>query len=164
MGIGKRSADAEPTADADAYYSGYSGHGAYGYRSYGAYPYYRSYGYHAIGKRSADAEPTADADAYYWISCLWIQILCCLPLLQILWLPRYWQEVCWCLALQSRILRILVNYPFQPKIFQAQGMKTNCHNRNKRFEVPIFVRATDPIQCLQVYVPSHVNLLCRNKS
>merc|ERR1711929_52352 len=74
-------ADAEPKADADAYYGGYYGLGAYGYsglgyRSYGAYPY--SYGaysyaahpysygaYHAIGKRSADAEPAADADAYY---------------------------------------------------------------------------------------------------
>merc|ERR1712219_22067 len=69
-------ADAEPKADADAYYGGYYGLGAYGYsglgyRSYGyaAHPY--SYGaysygaYHAIGKRSADAEPAADADAYY---------------------------------------------------------------------------------------------------
>merc|ERR1712111_119470 len=69
--IGNRSADAEPAADADAYYGGYYGLGAYGYsglgyRSYGyaAHPY--SYGsYHAIGKRSADAEPAADADAYY---------------------------------------------------------------------------------------------------
>merc|ERR1712107_631383 len=59
-------ADAEPKADADAYY-GYYGYAApyYGYRAYGAYPYYRSYGYHAIGKRSADAEPAADADDYY---------------------------------------------------------------------------------------------------
>merc|ERR1712107_568434 len=58
-------ADAEPKADADAYYyGGYYGLGAYGYRSYGAFPY--SYVYHAIGKRSADAEPTADADAYYY--------------------------------------------------------------------------------------------------
>merc|ERR1712107_552796 len=46
-------ADAEPKADADAYYYG-------GYYGLGAY------GYHAIGKRSADAEPTADADAYYY--------------------------------------------------------------------------------------------------
>merc|ERR1711929_60149 len=76
-------ADAEPKADADAYYGGYYGLGAYGYSglgyrsygyaahpySYGAYSYAAhpySYGsYHAIGKRSADAEPTADADAYY---------------------------------------------------------------------------------------------------
>merc|ERR1719191_1669233 len=42
---GKRSAEAEPEADADAYY---------GYYGYGYY-----------GKRSADAEPEADADAYY---------------------------------------------------------------------------------------------------
>merc|ERR1712002_536584 len=73
-------ADAEPKADADAYYGGYYGLGAYGYsglgyRSYGyvARPYASTYGaysygaypYHAIGKRSADAEPEADADAYY---------------------------------------------------------------------------------------------------
>merc|ERR1712029_446147 len=56
---GKRSADAEP--EADAYYGyglGYRTLG-YGYRSYG----YPAYGYY--GKRSADAEPEADADAYY---------------------------------------------------------------------------------------------------
>merc|ERR1711974_204618 len=49
---GKRSADAEPEADADAYY-GYYGYGLgyRGYRGYYGYPY----GYH--GKRSADAEP-----------------------------------------------------------------------------------------------------------
>merc|ERR1712241_1584761 len=50
---GKRSADAEPKADADAFY---------GYYGYGVRPY-------AYGKRSADAEPAAepkaDADAYY---------------------------------------------------------------------------------------------------
>merc|ERR1712066_1051166 len=53
---GKRSADAEPEADADAYY-GYYGYGGYrGYRGYYGHPYggYR-YGYY--GKRSADAEP-----------------------------------------------------------------------------------------------------------
>merc|ERR1711981_1148137 len=45
---GKRSADAEPTAEADAYY----GYGGYGYgRGYG----YGGYG-HYLGKRSADAE------------------------------------------------------------------------------------------------------------
>merc|ERR1712228_852778 len=42
---GKRSADAEPTAEADAYY-GYGGYGRYGYGGYG----------HYLGKRSADAE------------------------------------------------------------------------------------------------------------
>merc|ERR1712172_59192 len=47
---GKRSADAEPTAVADAD-AGYH----YGY----------AYGHH-YGKRSADAEPTADADAGYF--------------------------------------------------------------------------------------------------
>jgi len=58
---GKRSADAEPEADADAYYGyyGYARPYAYGYRSYGyGYPY--RYGYY--GKRSADAEPEAEAD------------------------------------------------------------------------------------------------------
>merc|ERR1712025_1471800 len=77
--IGKRSADAEPEADADAAvlygaygygglgYAGYHGLGYRGYAgypyAYGAYPY--SYGAHYIGKRSADAEPEADADAAY---------------------------------------------------------------------------------------------------
>merc|ERR1712072_392487 len=42
---GKRSADAEPEAEADAYY-GYGGYGGYGYGGYG----------HYLGKRSADAE------------------------------------------------------------------------------------------------------------
>ena len=42
---GKRSADAEPTADAEAgYYGGYYGHHAYGY----GYPHY-GYGYRAYG-------------------------------------------------------------------------------------------------------------------
>merc|ERR1712029_982246 len=58
---GKRSADAEPEADADALYGyyGYRPYGyGYGYRAYGyGYPY--RYGYY--GKRSADAEPEADA-------------------------------------------------------------------------------------------------------
>merc|ERR1712038_378249 len=53
---GKRSADAEPEAEADAYY-GYGGYGRYGYGGYG---YGRGYGYggygHYLGKRSADAE------------------------------------------------------------------------------------------------------------
>merc|ERR1712119_278751 len=53
---GKRSADAEPEADADAYY-GYYGYG--GYRGYYGYPY--RYGYY--GKRSADAEPAVLAGA-----------------------------------------------------------------------------------------------------
>merc|ERR1711973_345910 len=61
---GKRSADAEPEAKADAALL----YGAYGYArlpyagysAYGAYPY--AYGAY-YGKRSADAEP--EADAYY---------------------------------------------------------------------------------------------------
>merc|ERR1711935_874833 len=82
--IGKRSAVAEPEADANAYYGaygysaygaspyaysgyrGYSGLAGYtGYSAYGAYPYAGAYGGHYIGKRSADAEPEADANAYY---------------------------------------------------------------------------------------------------
>merc|ERR1711992_354764 len=51
---GKRSADAEPEADADAYY-GYYGYGYRGYRGYYGHPYGYRYGYY--GKRSADAEP-----------------------------------------------------------------------------------------------------------
>merc|ERR1711992_469916 len=54
---GKRSADAEPEADADAYY-GYYG---YGYRGYNGYPY--GHGYRYYGKRSADAEPAVLAGA-----------------------------------------------------------------------------------------------------
>merc|ERR1711953_1163654 len=77
--FGKRSADAEPEAeaDADAYYStlgynglGYANYGFNGYRSYVAPALTRSFGYASnygayrhFGKRSADAE--ADADAYY---------------------------------------------------------------------------------------------------
>merc|ERR1711990_1434725 len=59
---GKRSADAEPEADADAYY-GYYGYGLgyRGYRGYYGYPYAHRGCYY--GKRSADAD--ADADAYY---------------------------------------------------------------------------------------------------
>merc|ERR1712214_72688 len=77
-------AEAEPKADADAYYGlgysgvvpGYTGYalpGYTGYAGYGAYATpayntYRGYGYaglnsHYIGKR--EAEPEADADAYY---------------------------------------------------------------------------------------------------
>merc|ERR1712106_311293 len=75
--IGKRSADAEPEADASVLYGayGYAGyaaspytHGYSGYAAspyaYGAYPYAHSYG-HYIGKRSADAEPEADASVLY---------------------------------------------------------------------------------------------------
>merc|ERR1712203_654241 len=80
-------AEAEPKADADAYYGlgysgvvpGYTGYalpGAYRpYAAYGAYATptynaYAGYGYaglnsHYIGKREAEAEPEADADAYY---------------------------------------------------------------------------------------------------
>merc|ERR1712055_302034 len=91
--IGKRDADAEPEADADALlYAGaftsplvyganaHYYNGAFPYRTYGlnaAYPAYTGYtgytglhgytgltGYrHLIGKRDADAEPEADADA-----------------------------------------------------------------------------------------------------
>merc|ERR1712179_137214 len=76
---GKRSADAEPEAAADAEADPALLYGAYGYglpyssvyRSYGAYPYgYRTYGaypYAYYGKRSADAEPEADpALLYTW--------------------------------------------------------------------------------------------------
>merc|ERR1712001_700727 len=48
---GKRSADAEPEADAYYGYYGYGGYGYRGYRGYFGHPY-RYY-----GKRSADAEP-----------------------------------------------------------------------------------------------------------
>merc|ERR1712098_439092 len=60
---GKRSADAEPKADADALY-GYYGYGLRPYAHHGYYGYpYAHHGYAYYGKRSADAE--ADADAYY---------------------------------------------------------------------------------------------------
>merc|ERR1711872_752818 len=82
-------AEAEPKADADAYYglgyrgvvpgytgyalpgyTGYAGYGAYATPAYSAYGGYTGYGYaglrgHYIGKREAEAEPEADADAYY---------------------------------------------------------------------------------------------------
>jgi len=71
--IGKRSADAEPEAKADAlYYNGvYNGYQpyvtGYGYQPLTtAYSYgYPTAGYRFIGKRSADAEPEAKADAFY---------------------------------------------------------------------------------------------------
>merc|ERR1712062_782402 len=56
---GKRSADAEPEADADAYY-GYYG---YGYRGSGGYRGYYGNHYANYGKRSADAEPAVLAGA-----------------------------------------------------------------------------------------------------
>merc|ERR1712082_515452 len=77
--LGKRSADAEPEAEADpallygAYgYAGlgYAGYRGLGYSAYAGYPY-TGYGYsayspytygHYLGKRSADAEPKAEAD------------------------------------------------------------------------------------------------------
>merc|ERR1712243_518315 len=86
----KRSADAEPEAEADAYYYnnyGYNGLASYGayaaplvssyaarpvvstYGAYAASPYvstYGAYGLRTLGKRSADAEPEAEADAYYY--------------------------------------------------------------------------------------------------
>ena len=75
---GKRSADAEPEAAADAEADPALLYGAYGYGlpyagvyggyrtygAYGAYPY--SYGYY--GKRSADAEPEADPALLYTTS------------------------------------------------------------------------------------------------
>merc|ERR1712112_701591 len=67
---GKRSAEAEPTAEAAASpeaeadpwygYYGYGLHRPYGYGYYGYRPY--GYGYY-YGKRSADAEPIAEATA-----------------------------------------------------------------------------------------------------
>jgi len=68
---GKRSADAEPEAAADAEADPALLYGAYGYgHTYGAYPYaygygqtYGAYPYTYYGKRSADAEPEADAEA-----------------------------------------------------------------------------------------------------
>merc|ERR1712184_54419 len=77
---GKRSADAEPEAAADAEADPALLYGAYGcglpcssvYRSYGAFPYgYRTYGaypYAYYGKRSADAEPEADPALLYTTS------------------------------------------------------------------------------------------------
>merc|ERR1712200_228633 len=83
-------AEAEPKADADAYYGlgyngvvpGYTGYalpgayrpyaayGAYATPTYNTYAGYTGYGYaglrgHYIGKREAEAEAEADADAYY---------------------------------------------------------------------------------------------------
>merc|ERR1712018_580749 len=86
--FGKRSADAEPEADAEAdpayLYAGHYGYAgypyAYGY-PYGAYYGYRpavaashqhvstaaaTYGVHQLHKRDADAEPEADAAAAYY--------------------------------------------------------------------------------------------------
>merc|ERR1712045_135074 len=67
---GKRSADAEPTAEAaaspEAAADPWYGYYGYGYRPYGyGYYGYRPYGYGCYGKRSADAEPTAEADPWY---------------------------------------------------------------------------------------------------
>merc|ERR1739847_91138 len=71
-------AEAEPKAEADAFYGynglvgGYTGYALPAYRSYAAPAYttgYANYGYaglnagHYIGKREAEAEP--EADAYY---------------------------------------------------------------------------------------------------
>merc|ERR1711997_395884 len=53
---GKRSADAEPEADADALY-GYYGYGHYPYGHYRGYRGYYGHPYAYYGKRSADAEP-----------------------------------------------------------------------------------------------------------
>merc|ERR1712002_1170325 len=57
--VHKRSADAEPEADADAYYYGAYGRGYYGGyygRGYYGYPGYAYGAYRHFGKRSADAE------------------------------------------------------------------------------------------------------------
>merc|ERR1711997_13374 len=53
---GKRSADAEPEADADALY-GYYGYGHYPYGHYRGFRGYYGHPYAYYGKRSADAEP-----------------------------------------------------------------------------------------------------------
>merc|ERR1712061_855521 len=67
---GKRSADAEPEAKADPWYTTY-GYGLHAPLAYGyGYPsVYSGYG-HFYGKRSADAEPKADADPYVLYSGL----------------------------------------------------------------------------------------------
>merc|ERR1711936_287560 len=73
---GKRSADAEPEAAADAEADPALLYGAYGYgHTYGAYPYaygygqtYGAYPYTYYGKRSADAEPEADPALLYTTS------------------------------------------------------------------------------------------------
>merc|ERR1711915_790631 len=60
---GKRSADAEPAADAGYLYGHYGyGHLGYAHHGYYGYPYAHHYG-HYYGKRSADAE--ADAGYLY---------------------------------------------------------------------------------------------------
>merc|ERR1719317_44585 len=72
-GYGKRDADAEPEAKADALYGSYGGYGlghhAYGYGNLGysslGYGHGYSHGYYGFGKREADAEPKADANALY---------------------------------------------------------------------------------------------------
>merc|ERR1712228_43537 len=85
---GKRSADAEPKAEADPYllYGGYHG---LGYARYGLhYPAYGGYAYY--GKRSADAEAKADPYVY---GILWIR-----------WIPWLWWIWIWtsCLLWISR--------------------------------------------------------------
>merc|ERR1712168_1290332 len=65
-------AEAEPKADADAYYGlgysgivpGYTGYSLPGYSAYAGYGYAGLRG-HYIGKREAEAEPEADADDFY---------------------------------------------------------------------------------------------------
>merc|ERR1712240_12731 len=61
---GKRDADAEPEADADAFYGvyGYSAYRPYAYSAYRPYAYTTRWGY---GKRSADAEAEADPALVY---------------------------------------------------------------------------------------------------
>merc|ERR1739842_117926 len=71
--IAKREAEAEPEADADAYYGTY-GYSNLGYSSYAAPAAYSTYSTIArpaiysrgfYGKREAEAEPEAEADALY---------------------------------------------------------------------------------------------------
>merc|ERR1711937_836635 len=61
---GKRDAEAEPEADADAFYGvyGYSAYRPYAYSAYRPYAYTTRWGY---GKRSADAEAEADPALVY---------------------------------------------------------------------------------------------------
>merc|ERR1712012_1121058 len=61
---GKRDADAEPEADADAFYGvyGYSAYRPYAYSAYRPYAFTTRWGY---GKRSADAEAEADPALVY---------------------------------------------------------------------------------------------------
>merc|ERR1719481_248397 len=92
--LGKREAEAEPTAVADAHYGygyghiGYS-YGHYPHYGYGHYPYHGyGYGYRHHGKREAEATPEADAHyGHYGYGHGWLlqAILWPLPCLWLLW-------------------------------------------------------------------------------